>query len=509
MNMIKIKRALLSVTDKEGLSLLAKELCKAGVELIASDGTGRFLQSEGIPFTPLSEVTGYNQAFDGRCKSLSVQIMGSLLFDREKHSEEAEELGVVPIDLVVCNLYDFYSVWRGEADVEKLVEQIDIGGVALLRASAKNHRFVVSLSTVADYGTFVRELEENQGHISVETSKRLAIKSFVKCSEYDRMIALGLSGSTLRYGENPHQSAWNYPVEDFAFAGLRQLQGKSLSYNNFLDIKAGLDCAREQSLPACVIIKHGNPCGVAIGESGENLLSLAWAGDSVSAFGSVVVFSYAVTRQDLSFMCLEEKAKTKFVEAVIAPEFSSDALEYLGQKKKLAVCSYDRGAKFADVSFKQLDSMLIAQEVDVAGQEDLQVIVGDESGLDKELALFGTRVVKALLSNAVTIVYRDGEDCLRQISMGCGQPNRLDAIYLAVQKLKRAIEAGNFTGKPSDCYLVSDAFLPFADNVEAIAGIGIKTIVQPGGSIRDHQVIEACEKLSVRMVFTGVRHFRH
>ena len=190
------------------------------MELVASDGTGKFLQSEGILFLPLAEVTGYNQAFDGRCKSLSVQVMGSLLFDREKHGAEAEKLGVVPIDLVVCNLYDFYSVWRDETDADKLIEQIDNGGVALLRASAKNHRYVVSLSDCERLQQFcagtqgkIREI------ISVQTSKRLAIKSFVKCSEYDRMIALGLSDDALRYGENPHQNAWCYPVEDFAFAG--------------------------------------------------------------------------------------------------------------------------------------------------------------------------------------------------------------------------------------------------------------------------------------------------
>ncbi len=508
--MIQIKTALLSVTDKSGLGELALELQQQGVRLVASKGTGEFLQKMGVKFTPLAELSGYNQAFDGRCKSLSINVMGGLLFDREKHAEEAKKLGVTPIDLVVCNLYDFSSAWQSGKAQDQLVEQIDIGGVALLRASAKNCRFVVSLSSPADYPLLIAEMRANAGSVSRDFAKKLAAKSFVACSEYDRLVALGFGGQSLRYGENPHQKAWSYDFADFGFFGLKKLQGKELSYNNFLDIKAGLDCLQGLQGNGCVVIKHGNPCGVCVSKiDTDGLLQSAWAGDSVSAFGSIIAFSFAVGVADLAFLDLQEKGKAKFVEVVVAPQFTEGTLEYLAQKKNLRACSYEPKKAGRSLAFRQLDSLLIAQEQDTAGAEKLEVAVGQSENLDTELVHFGTKVVQALSSNAVTLVYRDSSQRLRQVSMGCGQPNRLDAIELAMRKLERSKAAGDFCGQAKDCYLVSDAFLPFADNVQAVANSGVRTIVQPGGSIRDKQVLAACKELAVRMVFTGVRHFRH
>ncbi len=500
----------MSVTDKSGLGDLATALQSLNVEIVASHGTGGFLQELGIAFTPLAELSGYDQAFGGRCKSLSLKVMGGLLFDRAKHQEEAKNLGIDPIDMVVCNLYDFSSAWQKQLSPELLVEQIDIGGVALLRASAKNCNFVLSVSDPADYPSLLAELRQSQGRVSIHTSQRLAVKSFVACSEYDRLVALGIGGQSLRYGENPHQKSWSYALEDFGFFGLKLLQGKALSYNNFLDIKAGLDCLQGLKSASCVIIKHGNPCGFCTSKSGkEGLLATAWSGDSISAFGSIVAFSYCVDADDLSFLELVEKTKAKFVEAVVAPSFTPQALEYLAQKKNLRVCSYDPQAIASRLVFRQLDTLLLAQEQDRVGDEKLEVVFGSAKGLNEELVRFGTKAVQALSSNAVTIVHQDDAGRLCQVSMGCGQPNRLDAIELALRKLKRSIASGNFTGKVEDCYLVSDAFLPFADNVQAVAKSGIQTIVQPGGSIRDKLVLRACQEQRVRMVFTGVRHFRH
>ncbi len=508
--MIKIRRALLSVTDKGGLVELAQELHNQGVEIVASQGTGSFLQGLGIPFLPLAEISGYDQAFGGRCKSLSLGVMGGLLFDRTVHQEQAKELGIAAIDMVVCNLYDFNSAWQGGATPEQLVEQIDIGGVALLRASAKNCRFVVSACDPCDYPALIKELQKNKARVSRQFAKRLAVKSFVACSQYDRLVALGFGGQSLRYGENPHQKAWSYSLPDFGFSGLTPLQGKELSYNNFLDIKAALDCLQGLSDFGCVIVKHGNPCGFCQSKtSPKGLLACAWAGDSVSAFGSIVGFAHPVDAPDLHFLALDQKSQAKFVEVVVAPGFTQEALEYLAHKKNLRACSYQPTTTRSSLAFRQLEQMLIAQEPDVAGSENLEVVCGQSQNLDAELVRFGNVAVQALSSNAVTIVYRDSQRRLTQVSMGCGQPNRLDAIELAIKKLKRSQAAGDFTGELADCYLVSDAFLPFADNVQALAASGIKTIVQPGGSIRDKSVLAACQKLGVRMVFTGTRHFRH
>ena len=485
--MIRIKRALVSVTDKSGLDELALALQSLDVEIIASQGTGAFLQKLGVAFTPLAQLSGYDQAFGGRCKSLSLHVMGGVLFDRERHAQEAKKIGVAPIDMVVCNLYDFGSAWADGAASEQLVEQIDIGGVALLRASAKNCNYVVSASDPADYHAIIAQMQETGG-VSKHLAKSLAVKSFVACSEYDRLVALGFGGQSLRYGENPHQKAWSYALPEFGFLGLKQLQGnKELSYNNFLDIKAGLDCLQGAQGKSCVIIKHGNPCGFCQSKkSKDGLLATAWAGDSISAFGSIIGFSMGVDVQDLQFLALSQKNKSKFVEVVLAPEFTPAALEYLGQKKNLRVCSYQPRAAGSGLAFRQLGTMLLAQEQDIAG-----------------------KAVQALCSNAVTLVYRDSQQRLTQVAMGCGQPNRLDAIELALRKLKRSMAAGDFRGKVEDCYLVSDAFLPFADNVQAVAASGIKTIVQPGGSINDAKVLNACQELGIRMVFSGVRHFRH
>ncbi len=508
--MIKVRKALLSVTDKSGLEDLAIALKSLEIELIASQGTGELLQDLGISFTPLAELSGYKHAFGGRCKSLSLQVMGGLLFDRVKHRQEAESLGINPIDMVVCNLYDFASAWQKQLAPEQLIEQIDIGGVALLRASAKNHKFVICASDPADYPQLIAELKANAGKLSQQTSAKLAVKSFVACSEYDRLVALGIGGQSLRYGENPHQKAWSYPLPEFGFFGLRCLQGKHLSYNNYLDIKAAIESLQSLEGNGCVIVKHGNPCGFCVNTSStDSLLEAAWAGDPISAFGSIIAFSYAVDAQDLAFLALEKKKQAKFVEAVIAPEFTPSALQYLAQKKHLRACSYHPQAIAGTLAFRQLDTLLLAQEADKVGSEHLQVVVGDTKGLDAQLVGFGTRAVQALSSNAIAIVHRHTTGQMSQVAMGCGQPNRLDAIELAIKKLNRSIASGDFTGRAEDCYLISDAFLPFADNVQAVAKCGIQTIVQPGGSIRDKQVLAACQQLSLRMVLTGVRHFRH
>ena len=535
---MKIKRALLSVSDKTGIVALAQKLDLLQVEIISTGGTKKTLEEAGITVTDISQVTKNPEAFGGRMKTISFQIESALLFDREKDAEEAKNLEIEPIDLVVCNLYPFEKVLKQGADFETLIENIDIGGPTMVRASAKNFKYVTVLTHPEDYGDFSKELEDQNGSTSYEFRKAMMVKAFNHTADYDALIAQTMDkeigknsvrltfeeGKTLRYGENSHQKARFYRQKgvENSFFDMEILHGKELSYNNILDISGAVNSVRELSDHACSIIKHSNPCGLAQGKNQRETLEKAWQADPVSAFGSIIAFNTPITLETVQFFELnnEDKSKRKFIEVIVAPQYSPDALEYLQFHKDLRVLVYDPKNLPEIQDYRYLNGTLLSQDYDNVLYEKLEKVTDGTLDMNpmKPVIEFGLKAVKNIKSNSIAIVgQKNGQ--LYLMGMGAGQPNRLISTELALRKAKAFIQA-DFRGEEADfetfyreeiakAVLISDAFFPFADNVEMAAEQGIKNIVQPGGSIRDKSVIETCNKLGVTMVFTGTRHFKH
>ena len=523
------RRALLSVSDKTGIEGFARELVALGTELYSTGGTCRLLRDAGVPVTDVSEYTGFPEMMDGRVKTLHPRVHGGILALRDDagHRASMEAHGIRAIDLVVVNLYPFEAtaaragVTRAEA-----IEQIDIGGPSMVRSAAKNHRHVAVVTDPADYGRVLDDLMRT-GEVGEPLRRELALKAFQLTARYDAAIAawlfeheqreggasafpashalVGTKALDLRYGENPHQSAAFYveaPTGEPSLAAAEVLGGKALSYNNLVDLDAALGIAKEFDQPFVCVCKHNNPCGAARARTIAEALAEAWAGDPLSAFGSVLAFT-----RELDLACAEFLVSgNRFVEAIVAPAFAEDALALLTQKPKWgrnvrllacgAVRPEARDAKALEL--KQLVGGFLLQQRDLRAEsaEEARVVTRAEPTAGQlEALLFAGKVAKHVKSNA--IVLAAGSEVL---GVGAGQMSRVDAVRMAVLK------AGT---RARGAVLASDAFFPCPDGVEAAMEAGVAAFLQPGGSVRDPEVVAACDARGVPMVFTGVRHFRH
>lgn len=516
-----MKRALISVSDKTGIVELAKFIHKKGFEIVSTGGTGKVLQDAKIPFTPIQEITGNPESFGGRMKTISFEISSSLLYRRDNRQDlkDANELGIKPIDLVVCNLYPFEEVAKTNGSIESLIENIDIGGPTMIRAAAKNYADVTVLTSPNQYQTFVESYDSQ----SKEDRFLLSLAAFKKCASYDQYIfnylnrnftddfAIPLATNTsteLRYGENPHQKAWVAPIKNTnqktSLAETIPLQGKALSYNNLLDADSAWKCNSDlyQAHPkkaVLTIIKHGNPCGVSLGAKGIKLLEDAWACDPVSSFGSVICYSHEWDTEMSNWL------NDKFVEIIIAPYFTPEAKIMFQAKKNLRLIELAPKEKDRkETTVRSINGGLLIQEEDE--KINYEFCTKTQTPLSselQELRLFGMIVNKYIKSNGITLVGKKQNNFVLA-GAGMGQPNRLDSL-----KLLAAPRARNLGHNLNDLLLISDAFFPFKDSIEVCHNEGIKNIIQPGGSIRDEEVITACDEYNIAMEFSSVRHFRH
>ena len=519
---VAVHRALLSVSDKTGLIELARDLHALGIELLSTGGSARHLRDAGLPVRDVSALTGFPEIMDGRVKTLHPRVHGGLLGRLDVDAEVMAAHGIEPIDLLVVNLYPFAAtVARADVSMDDAIENIDIGGPAMLRAASKNHQRVTVLTDPADYAELIASLRA--GGTLLAQRRALAAKCYAHTARYDGMIAEWLSAraasdvaepwprslhpgfelaSALRYGENPHQAGALY-VEADAPTGIvataKFLQGKELSYNNIADADAALECVKHfPDTPACVIVKHANPCGVAIGADLADAYDKAFAGDPVSAFGGIIAFN-----QRLDVGTARRIVERQFVEVVIAPAVDADALLVFAGKPNVRVLA---SGAFTSVAAKTRDYKRVAGGLLV---QDLDIDTVTAAGLKSvtaraptaaELAdlLFAWRVAMMVKSNA--IVYARDQ---RSIGIGAGQMSRVISARIAAMKAEEAglVVAGSV--------MASDAFFPFRDGIDAAAAVGISAVIQPGGSMRDKEVIAAADEHGIAMVFTGMRHFRH
>ena len=512
-----IQRALISVTDKTGVVDFARALTSLGVEVLSTGGTYRVLKEAGVaPLREVAEVTEFPEMLDGRVKTIHPRIAGGILAMRSKpeHMRAIAEHGIPPIDLVCVNLYEFEKIAaKKDAPLEELIENIDIGGPTMIRAAAKNWQDVAVVTAASDYPAIVAELQASGGVLSSDTHWRLAKKAFATTAAYDHAVSARLAEIpptgealpaildihaprklALRYGENPHQSAALYASGGAGIAGAEQLHGKELSYNNLVDLDAAWQLIAEFDAPASAIIKHTNPCGCAEGATQAESYRRAFEADPVSAYGGVLAFNRALDSETAS-----EIAKT-FIEAIAAPDYNEDALRILQQKKNLRLLKVLAGP--AETVVKSISGGFLAQTPDAhrLSRAETQVATKRAPADAEWVALeFGWKVAKHVKSNA--IVYARAIDGRGQaISAGAGQMSRVDSVKFGAMKAVLPL-AGSV--------VASDAFFPFSDGVEEAARHGITAVIQPGGSVRDEDVIAAADRLGLAMVFTGVRHFRH
>ncbi len=529
-----IRRALLSVTDKSGLVEFARSLSNYGVDLVSTGGTARTLREAGLEVRDISDLTGFPEMLDGRVKTLHPKVHGGILHVRSNpaHVAAVNDHGIQPIDMVVVNLYAFEATARKPGvQLHEIIENIDIGGPSMIRSAAKNFEDVAIVTGAADYATLSQELAANSGSLSRETRWRLARQAFATTAAYDSAIAatlpsLSLDGAAeapgkapqpttpfparlhleytlsapLRYGENPHQAAALYTDGSrTGIASALQLQGKELSFNNLVDLDACWDLVTELapdlSSPAAVaIIKHTNPCGAALGKSIKDAYLRALAADPISSFGGVIG-----TSREIDEEAAEEIAKL-FVEAIVAPSFTPDALARFASKKNLRLVQIQPGER--DTAIKQISGGLLLQDADTARATatDLKFVTDRHPTADElDTLLFAWRVSKHVKSNAI-VYARTDNGFAQTVGVGAGQMSRVDAARFGAVKAVLPL-AGSVAA--------SDAFFPFADGLEVVADAGATAVIQPGGSVRDVEVIEAANRRGVAMAFTGVRHFRH
>lgn len=526
-----IRRALLSVSDKSGIDTFARALTDAGVELLSTGGTFAAIQKAGVPVREVSDYTGFPEMMNGRIKTLHPKVHGGILALREEPSHVAamDEHGISGIDLVVVNLYPFEAtVAKDNVDRAEAIEQIDIGGPTMVRSAAKNHRYVGIVTDPADYERVVTDMQANAGGLTDGLRRDLAQKAFALTARYDAAISRWLfdreveDGNTesdfpgsfslagvkqleMRYGENPHQKAAFYRYtanNEPTVASAKVLNGKALSYNNIVDADACLSLAKEFTEPFVCVAKHNNPCGAAAAATIEQALEEAWAGDPVSAFGSVLAFTRPVNLAAASFLV----EGNRFVEAIIAPSFDDDAFELLttkpkwGKNVRLLSAGYvgPEGRDASDIELKKVVGgfLLQGRDLKTVSDDELKVATKTEPTADQLVSLrFAEKVCKHVKSNAIVFVKGT-----RVTGVGAGQMSRVDSTYLAARKSGDEAEG---------TVMASDAFFPFPDGVETAMDAGVVAILQPGGSMRDDQVIAACDERSVPMVLTGARHFRH
>ena len=540
---VKIARALISVTDKTGVVDFARTLVdEFGVEIISTGGTARAIEDAGVPVTPIEEFTGYPEMMDGRVKTLHPKVHGALLArrDSEQHMAEAAAHGIKMIDLVAVNLYEFEkTVAKPDVTFADAIEHIDIGGPSMLRSAAKNNASVTVVCDPADYTKVLDEMRLHNGSTTLGTRRKLAAKVYTRTAAYDTAISTWLNSylagnepdaddassfvppeamsmqltkvQDLRYGENPHQSAAVYQFNgglgsfassEYPLVGAKLLGGKPLSYNNLLDADAAWNAVREFDEPAVIILKHQNPCGSATADDIVTAYDRAFACDPKSAFGGIIACNREVPLELVEHFADKNK---QFVEVLIAPSYTEEAKERLAKRKKLRVLETGGTGTHAQVELRTVDGGVLVQGVDTVDEDPSTFTFPTErKPTDAEMddLLFAWKVVKTVKSNAI-IVAKDHAG----IGMGPGQPNRVDSALIACQ---RAEEYCGREGKEAAGFVcASDAFFPFHDNVDTLAAHGVTAIIQPGGSIRDEESIEACNEHGIAMVFTGTRHFRH
>ena len=509
---MKITRALISVSDKTGVAEFARVLEKQGVDIISTGGTAELLRKEGVPVRDISSFTDYPEVLEGRVKTLHPRVHGGLLYKRGNalHEAQAQEQGYQPIDLVVVNLYPFEAtIAKADVTLAQAIEQIDIGGPSMIRSAAKNYESVTVVVDPADYPAIIAAMKENEGATTLRMRERLAIKAFLKTAEYDRTIGNFLNGeqttdasfslslpivTRLRYGENPHQTAALYGDFDGCF---EKLHGKELSFNNILDISAAATLMAEFEEATVAILKHTNPCGVGCDPDLRAAWEKAFATDKQAPFGGIIVCNRPINE------ALAKAISEIFSEVIIAPEFEPEARAIFQKKKNLRLIRslLPAGKLAPGMDLRSVSGGLLVQEKDSGQLEDLaSKVVTKRKPTEAELAamIFGWRVVKNVKSNAIVYAASD-----RTLGIGAGQMSRVDASRIAVWK---ANESGlSLAGSA----VASDAFFPFPDGLIAAAEAGATAAIQPGGSVRDKEVIAAADERDVAMIFTGVRHFRH
>jgi len=516
--MFKVRRALVSVSDKRDLIDFARGLADLGIEIISTGGTCRQLREAGIDAVEVSSRTGFPEIMDGRVKTLHPVIHGGLLGRRGTDEDVMEEHGIEPIDLLAVNLYPFeQTISREDATLDDAIENIDIGGPAMIRAASKNHDGVAVVVDPADYTEVLETLRT--GEMTVEYRRRLAAKAYAHTASYDTAISRYLSSSlgqemledrflysgalseTLRYGENPHQQAAFYADQASApgsLARAEQLQGKALSYNNIADTDAALECVKQFDAPACVIVKHANPCGVAVSTTINDAYDKAFKTDPTSAFGGIIAFN-----RPLDAITAAAIIERQFVEVIVAPAIDDDALPVVAEKKNVRLLKTGEwtSASSGAFDFKKVSGGLLVQSSDDGEITAADLKVVSEKQPDEQQTkdlLFAWKVAKFVKSNAI-VFCRDG----MTIGVGAGQMSRVYSTRIA------AIKAGDEGLAVEGSVMASDAFFPFRDGIDSAAEHGISAIIQPGGSMRDDEVIEAANEHELAMVFTGMRHFRH
>ncbi len=517
---IRIQRALLSVSDKAGVVEFAKALASHGVELLSTGGTAKLLASAGLPVIEVGDYTGFPEMMDGRVKTLHPKVHGGILARRDipEHLEAMREHGIPPIDMVVVNLYPFArTVAKPGCAMDDAIENIDIGGPTMVRAAAKNHAFVAIVTDPADYAPLAKKLAAGGGKLGLADRYALAAKAFSHTAEYDGMISSWLTArdakgaarefpdrlnlsfriaQTLRYGENPHQHAAFYVEADPAKGTLsrfRQVQGKELSYNNIADADAAWECCRSFDVPACVIIKHANPCGVAIAQSPLEAYRRAFLTDPTSAFGGIIAFNLPVDGPTA------EAVSKQFVEVVIAPSYDEAARKVFSAKQNVRLLVIEPAKELNRLDMKRVGGGLLVQTSDAFDVAELRFVTKRKpTEAEMNDLVFAFRVAKFVKSNA--IVFCGGGMTL---GVGAGQMSRVDSTRIA------SIKAKNNGLSLVGSVAASDAFFPFRDGLDVVAKAGARAVIQPGGSVRDEEVISAADEHGIAMVFTGMRHFRH
>ncbi|MFZ3064920.1 MAG: bifunctional phosphoribosylaminoimidazolecarboxamide formyltransferase/IMP cyclohydrolase [Nitrospirota bacterium] len=515
-----IKLALISVSNKDGIINFAKGLNEFGIKILSTGGTAKSLRDAGIPVTDVSEHTGFPEMLDGRVKTLHPKIHGGLLGKRDnpEHVKKMQEHNIEPIDMVVVNLYPFEAtIAKPNCTFEDAIENIDIGGPTMLRSAAKNFKDVAVVVDPLDYKKLLDEMKKKNGELTEDTKFELAKKVFLHTARYDSVISNYLEKSdkepvrfpgiltlqfekvqNLRYGENPHQQGAFYRefnIKEPSVSRAKQLQGKEMSFNNFLDANSALELAKEYDEPTVVIVKHNNPCGVATGEPLVKAYKIARDADPVSAFGGVLAFNRRVDSKTA------KEIVSTFVEVVIAPDFDEDALEEFKKKKDIRLLDSGPTVKgeAEGMDMKKIVGGLIFQDRDLGRINDIKglKVATKRRPTEKEWKAlsFAWKVCKHVKSNAIVFAK---ENCT--LGIGAGQMSRVDSVKIAIMKANKSLKGSA---------LASDAFFPFADGIKAAAKAGVKAIIQPGGSIRDDEVIAAADKHKIAMVFTGMRHFRH
>jgi phosphoribosylaminoimidazolecarboxamide formyltransferase/IMP cyclohydrolase len=522
--MTQIRRALISVSDKSGVAELARSLVDLGIELLSTGGTAALIRDAGLPVKDVSDHTGFPEIMAGRVKTLHPKIHGGLLGRRGIDEAVMEEHDIAPIDLLVVNLYPFeQTIARPDCTLDEAIENIDIGGPAMLRAAAKNHAGVAVVVNPDDYASLLEELRSNDSCLEYKTRFALAVKAYSHTAHYDTAISRYLSThlesadaeqmgekfdlaldrkQTLRYGENPHQRAAFYVepgAREASLATAIQKQGKELSYNNIADADAALECVKQFKEPACVIVKHANPCGVAVNATIGEAYQRAYQTDPTSAFGGIIAFN-----RNLDAATAAMIVERQFVEVIIAPDADADALEVVSTKANVRVLltgQWDVDAPLAGLDYKRVNGGLLVQDRDLAlvTREQIKVVSARQPG-EQELTdmMFAWRVAKFVKSNAIVFC----KDKMT-IGVGAGQMSRVYSTRIA------AIKAADVDLQVEGSVMASDAFFPFRDGIDAAAEHGITAVIQPGGSMRDEEVIQAANEHDLAMVFTGMRHFRH